>query len=160
RVRQHLRRRAEPHPADHGQPAPPRDGPRVPRLVARASRRPNETHDPPARPHVRRPIHDGAAEMNEISPPRATRAISPSSAPRAIFAAPGPAIFAAAVVIVAAGLWVFEPGRAAAPPRVLEVRVGADRDGTAFAVGGGRVLTAAHVLRDGAPVFVAGRVAR
>jgi S1-C subfamily serine protease len=55
--------------------------------------------------------------------------------------------------------------RAAAPPHVLAVRVPdparlVDADATAFAVGDGRAVTVAHVLRAGRPVFVGGRRAR
>jgi S1-C subfamily serine protease len=54
---------------------------------------------------------------------------------------------------------------AAALPPVFKVRVtsAAQRSGndaTAFAVGDGRAVTVAHVLRDGHPVYVAGRRAR
>jgi S1-C subfamily serine protease len=54
---------------------------------------------------------------------------------------------------------------AAAPLTVLPVRVpsATQRSGegaTAFALGGGRALTVAHVLRAGHPVLVAGRRAR
>lgn len=44
-------------------------------------------------------------------------------------------------------------------PAVLEVRV-AGNDATAFAVGDGRAVTVAHVLRAGHPVFVGDRRAR
>ena len=54
---------------------------------------------------------------------------------------------------------------AAALPTVLEVRVPtatqrSDKSATAFAVGDGRAVTVAHVLRAGHPVFVGGRRAR
>jgi S1-C subfamily serine protease len=56
-------------------------------------------------------------------------------------------------------------GDRGAPPPVLSVRVPAgatrpDFDATAFAVGGGRAVTVAHVLRTGRPVLVAARRAR
>jgi S1-C subfamily serine protease len=55
-------------------------------------------------------------------------------------------------------------GGDAAPPPVLKVEVPgttlATGDATAFAVGDGRVVTVAHVLRAGRPVYVAGRRAR
>jgi S1-C subfamily serine protease len=52
-------------------------------------------------------------------------------------------------------------GGIAKPPAVLEVRVpGAGKDATAFAIGDGRAVTVAHVLRAGQPVFVAERRAR
>jgi S1-C subfamily serine protease len=66
---------------------------------------------------------------------------------------------AAAAAVVLVGCGGAEP-RAAAPPRVLSVHVSAgalDFDATAFAVGGGRAVTVAHVLRSGRPVLVADR---
>jgi S1-C subfamily serine protease len=56
-------------------------------------------------------------------------------------------------------------GEAAAPPRVLSVRVATgaarpDADATAFAIGRGRAVTVAHVLRSGRRVLVAARRAR
>jgi serine protease Do len=50
-------------------------------------------------------------------------------------------------------------GDRTAPPRVLSVRVPGG-DATAFAVGRGRAVTVAHVLRRGRPVLVAARRAR
>jgi S1-C subfamily serine protease len=65
----------------------------------------------------------------------------------------------AAAAVVAAVLGGCGGGHATpAAPHVLTVRV--DEDATAFAIGAGRVLTVAHVLRRGQPVFVAGRRAR
>ena len=66
---------------------------------------------------------------------------------------------AVAAVVAVAGCG----GGSAAAPAVYEVRVpthGSGRDATAFAVGGGRAVTVAHVLRAGHPVFVGGRRAR
>jgi S1-C subfamily serine protease len=66
-----------------------------------------------------------------------------------------------AVVVVAVALAGCGGGATAGPPTVLEVRVpGAGKDATAFAVGDGRAVTVAHVLRAGQPVFVADRRAR
>jgi S1-C subfamily serine protease len=45
------------------------------------------------------------------------------------------------------------------PPAALEVR-GPGAEATAFAIGGGRAVTVAHVLRAGRPVVVADRRAR
>jgi S1-C subfamily serine protease len=62
----------------------------------------------------------------------------------------------AVALVLLAGCGGAEP---APPPRVLSVHV---RDGaaTAFAVGGGRAVTVAHVLRTGRPVLVAARRAQ
>jgi S1-C subfamily serine protease len=71
-----------------------------------------------------------------------------------------PAVLAAAVLAGCDG-----GGGPAAPPGVLPVRVPTgqarpDADATAFAIGRGRAVTVAHVLRSGRPVLVAARQAR
>src|SRR4051812_10062559 len=68
---------------------------------------------------------------------------------------------ALAVALVVLGGCGGEP-TAPPPPPVLSVHVPAgaarpDFDATAFAVGGGRAVTVAHVLRAGRPVLVAAR---
>lgn len=65
---------------------------------------------------------------------------------------------AAAAVVAAAVLGGCGGSPDAAPPPVLPVRVG--EHATAFAIGGGRVVTVAHVLQAGRPVYVADRRAR
>jgi S1-C subfamily serine protease len=66
-------------------------------------------------------------------------------------------------VVLLAGCGGGKP--ATAPPQVLSVHVPAgaarpDFDATAFAVGDGRAVTVAHVLRSGRPVLVSARRAR
>jgi S1-C subfamily serine protease len=63
------------------------------------------------------------------------------------------AVAVAAVALAGCG------GAGGAPPPVLAVR-GPDAEATGFAIGGGRVLTVAHVLRGGRAVSVGDRRAR
>ena len=64
---------------------------------------------------------------------------------------------AAALAVAAAAL--AGCGGAQPPPGILAVTVGGEH-ATAFAIGGGRAVTVAHVLRAGAPVLAAARRAR
>lgn len=65
----------------------------------------------------------------------------------------------ALAVLAAAGALAGCGGERAAAPSMLVVR-GPDAEATGFGIGGGRVLTVAHVLRGGRPVFVGSRRAR
>jgi S1-C subfamily serine protease len=68
---------------------------------------------------------------------------------------------AAPLGVVAALVCGCGGGPIAAAPPVVSVRVHTgpqtDADATAFAIGAGRIVTVAHVLRRGRPVYVAGR---
>ena len=134
RLRQHVRRRAQPHPADDDQPAAPGDGPRGARsCCSSASTAGRERTIRLHEPHAGRAVHD-RGHRDEARAALARRC-----------------------TVALAGLRGERARARSSPCASRPRRCGPGEDATAFAAGDGRVVTVAHVLARGQPVYVDGR---